>query len=116
MSHFHTNCVTLPHSLCHTSITEAPGRPATLASIHLVAPMCALSKFMKCLLSTVYCHWSCVYCSSALLLRTAAVCCSLKLYNNLVEKCFKDCVLDFRSKNLGKDEQQVCVCGVWDSS
>jgi hypothetical protein len=37
--------------------------------------------------------------------------CSLKLYNNLVEKCFKDCVLDFRSKNLAKDEQQVgSVC------
>lgn len=34
-------------------------------------------------------------------------CCSLKLYNNLVEKCFKECVLDFRSKNLGKDEEKV---------
>jgi hypothetical protein len=33
--------------------------------------------------------------------------CSLKLYNNLVERCFKDCVLDFRSKTLGKDEEKV---------
>lgn len=33
---------------------------------------------------------------------------SLKLYNNLVERCFKDCVLDFRSKNLAKDEEK-CV-------
>jgi hypothetical protein len=32
---------------------------------------------------------------------------SLKLYNALVERCFKDCVLDFRSKNLGKDEEKV---------
>jgi hypothetical protein len=32
---------------------------------------------------------------------------SLKLYNNLVERCFKDCVLDFRSKNLAKDEEKV---------
>lgn len=48
-----------------------------------------------------------MYCCCVLLLCTAALYCSLKLYNNLVEKCFKDCVLDFRSKNLGKDEQQV---------
>jgi len=32
---------------------------------------------------------------------------SLKLYNNLVERCFKDCVQDFRSKNLAKDEEKV---------
>lgn len=40
---------------------------------------------------------------------------SLKLYNNLVERCFKDCVQDFRSKNLAKDEEKVresgcCLC------
>lgn len=35
---------------------------------------------------------------------------SLRLYNNLVEKCFKDCVLDFRSKNLAKDEEKVTSC------
>lgn len=37
----------------------------------------------------------------------AVLSCSLKLYNNLVEKCFKECVLDFRSKNLAKDEEKV---------
>lgn len=34
--------------------------------------------------------------------------CSLKLYNSLVERCFRDCVDDFRSKNLAKDEEKVC--------
>ncbi|KAF8065645.1 TIM9 [Scenedesmus sp. PABB004] len=33
---------------------------------------------------------------------------SLRLYNALVERCFKDCVADFRSKNLAKDEEK-CV-------
>eukprot|EP00878_Enallax_costatus_P005680 GHUV01005957.1.p1 GENE.GHUV01005957.1~~GHUV01005957.1.p1 ORF type:complete len:104 (+),score=22.50 GHUV01005957.1:305-616(+) len=33
---------------------------------------------------------------------------SLKLYNSLVERCFKDCVDEFRSKNLSKDEEK-CV-------
>jgi len=33
---------------------------------------------------------------------------SLKLYNKLVERCFNDCVQDFRSKNLDKDEEK-CV-------
>lgn len=32
---------------------------------------------------------------------------SLRLYNALVERCFKDCVDDFRSKNLAKDEEKV---------
>ena len=32
---------------------------------------------------------------------------SLKLYNKLVERCFNDCVQDFRSKNLDKDEEKV---------
>jgi hypothetical protein len=30
------------------------------------------------------------------------------MYNALVERCFKDCVVDFRSKNLAKDEEKVC--------
>eukprot|EP00877_Chromochloris_zofingiensis_P005016 jgi/Chrzof1/14515/Cz09g05200.t1 len=33
---------------------------------------------------------------------------SLRLYNSLVERCFKDCVDNFRSKNLEKDEEK-CV-------
>jgi hypothetical protein len=37
----------------------------------------------------------------------APPCCSLRLYNSLVERCFKDCVSDFRSKNLAKDEEKV---------
>jgi hypothetical protein len=32
---------------------------------------------------------------------------SLRLYNGLVERCFKDCVSEFRSKNLDKPEEQV---------
>jgi hypothetical protein len=32
---------------------------------------------------------------------------SLKLYNKLVERCFNDCVQDFRSKNLDKEEEKV---------
>mmetsp|Transcript_7242 Transcript_7242/g.26470 ORF Transcript_7242/g.26470 Transcript_7242/m.26470 type:complete len:97 (-) Transcript_7242:63-353(-) len=33
---------------------------------------------------------------------------SLKMYNNLVEKCFNTCVQSFRRKSLEKDEER-CV-------
>lgn len=32
---------------------------------------------------------------------------SLKLYNNLVERCFRDCVQDFRGKSLDSGEEKV---------
>ncbi|KAG2444782.1 hypothetical protein HXX76_001525 [Chlamydomonas incerta] len=36
---------------------------------------------------------------------------SLKMYNKLVERCFKECVEDMRSKALtGKEEQCVAKC------
>mmetsp|Transcript_16306 Transcript_16306/g.35261 ORF Transcript_16306/g.35261 Transcript_16306/m.35261 type:complete len:109 (-) Transcript_16306:648-974(-) len=36
---------------------------------------------------------------------------SLKMYNNLVERCFKECVEDFRGKALSnKEEQCVAKC------
>lgn len=34
---------------------------------------------------------------------------SLKMYNNLVERCFRECVEDMRSKTLSSKEEQVCV-------
>ncbi|ODV61266.1 protein transporter TIM9 [Ascoidea rubescens DSM 1968] len=35
----------------------------------------------------------------------------MRLYSNLVEKCFTDCVTDFTSKNLsGKEESCVLKC------
>ncbi|CAL6283692.1 unnamed protein product [Bathycoccus prasinos] len=33
---------------------------------------------------------------------------SLRMYNNLVEKCFSECVNSFRRKSLEKDEER-CV-------
>lgn len=33
--------------------------------------------------------------------------CSLKMYNNLVERCFSTCVQSFRRKSLEKDEERV---------
>lgn len=38
---------------------------------------------------------------------------SLRLYNGLVERCFRDCVDDFRSKNLSKDEEKVRRCAAF---
>jgi hypothetical protein len=38
----------------------------------------------------------------------ALVCCSLRMYNNLVEKCFNNCVDTFRRKTLDKDEDK-CI-------
>lgn len=32
----------------------------------------------------------------------------MRLYNNLVQRCFNDCVDDFRSKHLAKSEE-TCV-------
>lgn len=32
---------------------------------------------------------------------------SLKMYNNLVERCFSTCVQSFRRKSLEKDEERV---------
>ena len=43
---------------------------------------------------------------------------SLRMYNNLVEKCFSTCVQSFRRKTLEKDEER-CVskcCGKFWSS
>ena len=34
---------------------------------------------------------------------------SLKMYNNLVERCFKECAEDMRSKALSSGEEKVCV-------
>ncbi len=33
--------------------------------------------------------------------------CSLKMYNNLVERCFRECTEDMRSKTLSSKEEQV---------
>lgn len=33
--------------------------------------------------------------------------CSLRMYNQLVEKCFNDCVESFRRKNLDSAEEKV---------
>lgn len=33
---------------------------------------------------------------------------SLKMYNNLVERCFKECTEDMRSKSLSSSEEKVC--------
>lgn len=33
--------------------------------------------------------------------------CSMRLYNNLVQRCFNDCVDDFRSKHLSDGEEKV---------
>lgn len=38
--------------------------------------------------------------------------CSLRMYNNLVERCFKECAQDMRSKALNGQEEQVR--GGWD--
>lgn len=35
-------------------------------------------------------------------------CCSLRMYNSLVERCFTDCVDTFRRKSLDKQEE-TCV-------
>lgn len=35
--------------------------------------------------------------------------CSLRMYNSLVERCFKDCIDSFRSKNLDKAEEKVLI-------
>lgn len=37
--------------------------------------------------------------------------CSLRMYNNLVERCFKDCVDTFRRKDLDATEEKVCRRG-----
>lgn len=34
-------------------------------------------------------------------------CCSLRMYNNLVERCFKDCIDGFRRKDLDSAEEKV---------
>jgi hypothetical protein len=34
----------------------------------------------------------------------------MRLYNNLVQRCFNDCVDDFRSKHLSSGEEKVRVC------
>ena len=33
--------------------------------------------------------------------------CSLRMYNLLVEKCFKDCIDSFRRKDLDSNEEKV---------
>lgn len=33
----------------------------------------------------------------------------MRLYNNLVQRCFGDCVDDFRSKHLTDGEEKVCM-------
>lgn len=38
---------------------------------------------------------------------TTPPCYSLKMYNNLVERCFKECVEDMRSKALTPGEEKV---------
>ena len=37
------------------------------------------------------------------------LCCSLRMYNSLVEKCFKDCVDSFRRKDLESSEEKVAL-------
>jgi Tim10/DDP family zinc finger len=39
--------------------------------------------------------------------RQCMLCCSLRMYNSLVEKCFKDCVDSFRRKDLESSEEKV---------
>lgn len=36
--------------------------------------------------------------------------CSLRMYNSLVEKCFKECVDGFRRKDLDATEERVRLC------
>ena len=38
---------------------------------------------------------------------TRALCDSLRMYNGLVERCFKDCVESFRRKDLDSTEEKV---------
>lgn len=35
--------------------------------------------------------------------------CSLRMYNNVVERCFRDCVESFRRKDLESNEERVSV-------
>ena len=35
--------------------------------------------------------------------------CSLRMYNSLVEKCFRDCIDSFRRKDLDNTEERVCI-------
>lgn len=35
------------------------------------------------------------------------LCCSLKMYNSLVERCFRDCVDSFRRKDLDSTEEKA---------
>ena len=36
--------------------------------------------------------------------------CSLRMYNSLVERCFRDCVESFRRKDLDSTEEKVGTC------
>lgn len=38
----------------------------------------------------------------------------MRMYNNLVQRCFGDCVDDFRSKHLTDPEEKVGFAGVVD--
>jgi len=48
----------------------------------------------------------------------------MRLYNNLVQRCFNDCVDDFRSKHLTDGEEKVrgrrqsgaLACSTWSSA
>ena len=42
------------------------------------------------------------------LLNTGPCACSLRMYNSVVERCFKDCVESFRRKDLEASEEKVC--------
>lgn len=35
--------------------------------------------------------------------------CSLRMYNNVVERCFRDCVESFRRKDLDNNEERVSL-------
>ena len=42
------------------------------------------------------------------LLNAVRCVCSLRMYNSVVERCFKDCVESFRRKDLEASEEKVC--------
>lgn len=44
---------------------------------------------------------------AAPLLGPCCAACSLRMYNSLVERCFKDCIETFRRKDLDSTEEKV---------
>lgn len=58
------------------------------------------------LISTVTCS-TCLWCRIVATEYFVGLC-SLRMYNSLVDRCFRDCVESFRRKDLEKTEEKVC--------